>query len=413
MAFLYNFFIHLYGLGIFFASFFNKKAKLWVRGRKNIFKNLSLEINNQPNIVWFHAASLGEFEQGRPVLEAFKKNYPEYKILLTFFSPSGYEIRKDYKTADFVYYLPLDLNKNVDHFLSIVQPKFVFFIKYEFWFNYLIKINSMHIPIFIISANFRENQHFFKWYGGWFRNNLSKIDWFFVQNQNSKKLLNSIGINKTLVSGDTRFDRVVEIASNPQKFPVVEEFVKNNFVILAGSSWPEDEKILYPLFSINIPGFKLIIAPHEIHEEHLLQIEKIFSSQKTIRLSKANKTNVNNFNVLIVDGMGFLSSLYQYCQLAYIGGGFGKGIHNILEAVTFGKPVIFGPNYKSFPEAVDLVEKGGAFSIQNEVEIKSCVNSFVMNDKKYKMSAAICKTYIETNKGATQKILQKISTDLL
>jgi len=267
----------------------------------------------------------------------------------------------------------------------------------------------MQIPVFIISANFRENQHFFKWYGAWFRNNLSKIDWFFVQNQNSLQLLNSIGISNVTVSGDTRFDRVVEIASKPQKFPLVEEFVKNSFVILAGSSWPEDEKLLNHLFSLNISDFKIIIVPHEIHEDHILQIEKNYSKQKTIRLSKAGSAEIANYNVLIVDGIGFLSSLYQYCQLAYIGGGFGKGIHNILEAVTFGKPVIFGPNYKNFPEAVDLVEKGGAYSIQSESEIKSCVNDFVTLDSRSKASSTICKAYIEKNKGATQKILQKIS----
>jgi len=409
MAFLYNFFIHTYGLSVRIASLFNDKAKLWVKGRKNIFEKLRQEVGNQSNIVWFHAASLGEFEQGRPVLEEFKKKHPNYKILLTFFSPSGYEIRKDYEGADFVFYMPLDTNKSVNQFLSIVKPKFVFFIKYEFWFNYLRKLNKMQIPVFIISANFRENQHFFKWYGAWFRNNLSKIDWFFVQNQNSLQLLNSIGISNVTVSGDTRFDRVVEIASKPQKFPLVEEFVKNSFVILAGSSWPEDEKLLSHLFSLNISDFKIIIAPHEIHEDHILQIEKNYSKQKTIRLSKAGLAEIANYNVLIVNGMGFLSSLYQYCQLAYIGGGFGKGIHNILEAVTFGKPVIFGPNYKNFPEAVDLVEKGGAYSIQSESEIKSCVNDFVTLDSRSKTSSTICKAYIEKNKGATQKILQKIS----
>jgi len=413
MAFLYNFFIHTYGLSVRIASLFNDKAKLWVNGRKNIFEKLRHELGSQQNIVWFHAASLGEFEQGRPVLEEFKKKHPNYKILLTFFSPSGYEIRKDYEGADFVFYMPLDTNKNVNQFLSIVKPKFVFFIKYEFWFNFLRKINKMQIPVFIISANFREKQHFFKWYGAWFRNNLSKIDWYFVQNQNSLQLLNSIGISHVIVSGDTRFDRVVEIASKPQKFPVVEEFVKNSFVILAGSSWPEDEKMLNHLFSLNISEIKLIIAPHEIHEDHLLHIEKTFSNQKTIRLSKTNTTDILNYNVLIIDGMGFLSNLYQYCHVAYIGGGFGKGIHNILEAVTFGKPVIFGPNYKNFPEAVDLVEKGGAFSFQNETELLSLTKNFTSLDTAYKKCVAICTNYISTNKGATEKIMQTISRQFL
>lgn len=413
MAFFYNFIIHLYNLAIHIASMFNKKANLWVEGRKNIFERLQFGVGNQKNVVWFHAASLGEFEQGRPVLEEFKKKHPEYKILLTFFSPSGYEIRKDYKKADFVYYLPLDLNKNVNQFLSIVKPKLVFFIKYEFWFNYLNMLNSLQIPIYIISANFRENQHFFKWYGGWFRKNLRKINWFFVQNQNSLKLLNSIEVKNVIVSGDTRFDRVVEVANNPKKFPMVEEFAKNSFVILAGSSWPEDEKLLNHLFSIKIPGFKLIIAPHEIHDDHILQIEKIYSGQKTVRLSKANLYAVASYDVLIIDGMGFLSSLYQYCKLAYIGGGFGKGIHNILEAVTFGKPVIFGPNYKNFPEAVDLVKRGGAFSFQDETELLSITKNFTMLNSQYKKSGTVCTNYIETNKGATEKIMKTIASQLM
>jgi 3-deoxy-D-manno-octulosonic-acid transferase len=399
----------MYHLGIQLASLFNKKAKLWVEGRIGIFEKLRTEIGEQKNIVWFHAASLGEFEQGRPVMEAFRQKYPNRKILLTFFSPSGYEIRKNYKGADFVYYLPIDLKKNVDRFLSIVKPELVFFIKYEFWFNFLRKLHKLQIPVFIVSANFRENQHFFKWYGGWFRKNLRHITGFFVQNQRSLSLLKSIGINQVIVSGDTRFDRVVEIATHPKKFPLVKEFVQDGFVILAGSTWPEDEKILHHLFSSNFAGFKLIIAPHEIHEAHLLQIEKIFSNQKAIRFSKAGKKEISNYNVLIVDGMGFLSSLYQYCHLAYIGGGFGKGIHNILEAVTFGKPVVFGPQYKKFTEAVDLVEKGGAFTFQDESELKPLIGRFISSDNNYEKSSLVCKNYIETNKGATQKILKEIS----
>lgn len=409
MSFLYNTFIHIYHLSILIASLVNKKAKLWVQGRKNIFDNLHSDFDHQKNVVWFHAASLGEFEQGRPVLEAFKKKYPEFKILLTFFSPSGYEIRKDYKEADFVYNLPLDSKKNVNRFLSIIKPQYVFFIKYEFWFNYLNKLHKLQIPVFIVSANFRQSQHFFKWYGGWFRNNLKKINWFFVQNQNSEKLLNSIGIQNVSISGDTRFDRVAEIAKQPKKFPQIKEFAKNNFVLLAGSTWPDDEKLLTHLFSLNIPGFKLIVAPHEIHEDHILQIEKIYAAHKAVRFSNAENTDITDSDILIIDGMGYLSSLYQYCQLAYIGGGFGKGIHNILEAVTFGKPVIFGPNYLKFTEAIELVEKGGAFSFQDENTLKSLVEKFARLDSSYEKSVAVCKSYIKENNGATEKIIQTFS----
>jgi 3-deoxy-D-manno-octulosonic-acid transferase len=409
MAFLYSIIIHVYHLGIQFASLFNKKAKLWVEGRIGIFEKLRTEIGEQKKTVWFHAASLGEFEQGRPVIEAFRQNYPDHKILLTFFSPSGYEIRKNYEGVDFVYYLPIDLKRYVDRFLSIVKPQLVFIIKYEFWFNYLHKLHKLQIPVFIISANFRESQHFFKWYGGWFRKNLRLITGFFVQSPRSLILLKSIGINQVIVSGDTRFDRVVEIAKHPKKFPMMEEFVKDGIVLLAGSTWPEDEKILHDLISSNMAGFKLIIAPHEIHEAHLLQIEKIFSSQKAIRFSQAGGAEISNYNIIIIDGMGYLSSLYQYCYLAFIGGGFGKGIHNILEAVTFGKPVFFGPNFNKFTEAIDLVEKGGAFSFQEASELKPLIDRFISSDISYKKSSLVCKNYIETSIGATQKILKEIS----
>lgn len=409
MAFLYNVFVFFYFLAIQVASLFNEKAKLWIAGRRDIFKHLKSDVDGCENIVWFHAASLGEFEQGRPVLEAFKEENPEYKILLTFFSPSGYEVRKNYQGADFVYYLPIDLKRNVKRFLQMVQPKFVFFIKYEFWFNYLKSLNRLKIPVFVISANFRKNQHFFKWYGGWFRKHLRNINWYYVQNENSSKLLLSIGIHNISVSGDTRFDRVVEIAKYPQKFPLVEQFASKGFVLLAGSSWPDDENLLLSLILQNIPDFKLIIAPHEIHEEHLLHIENIFSDQKTKRLSQVNTHNILNSNVLIIDGMGFLSSLYQYCHVAYIGGGFGKGIHNILEAVAFGKPVVFGPNYEKFVEAVKLVDEGGAFSFQNEVGLISLIHNLEKLDSHYEKSAAICTQYIESNKGATSRILQSVS----
>jgi 3-deoxy-D-manno-octulosonic-acid transferase len=363
-------------------------------------------VEGNGNIIWFHAASLGEFEQGRPVMEAFRKKYPSYKILLTFFSPSGYEIRKNYEGADYIFYLPIDTPGNAKRFITLVNPKIVVFIKYEFWFNYIRILHQKQVPLFIISAIFRKEQYFFKWYGSWFRKMLSKFTFFFVQNDESLELLKSIGIEKVMKSGDTRFDRVKEIASNKKSFPLIEKFAAGYKVLLAGSSWPPDEAIIQKLPEDK--ARKIIIAPHEIHEEHIAAIENRLGKEKTLRYSKADETSILTAEILIVDGMGFLSSLYQYCDVAYIGGGFGKAIHNILEAVTFGKPVIFGPAYHKFKEAVDLIELGGAFTVKNEQEFITIFGKLNSDREFYDRASAICKAYVKENCGATESILRKV-----
>jgi len=407
MSFLYNLSIYVYYGLILAYSPFKKKARLWVNGRKNLFSRIRKDLSETEKIVWFHAASLGEFEQGRPVIEGYKKKYPDHKILLTFFSPSGYEIRKNYPEADFIYYLPIDTPKNARKFINVVKPEKVVFIKYEFWFNYLKILKKENIPVYIVSAIFRQDQHFFKWYGSWFRKQLKNIMWFFVQNEDSKGLLNSIGITNVTVSGDTRFDRVNKIASQKKNFPFIEKFASGHKVLLAGSSWPSDEKLLVNFSNRNPENLKIIIAPHEIHKERIQNIQTEFSRFNPILFSEANEQNIISSTILIIDGMGFLSSLYQYCDIAFIGGGFGKGIHNILEAVTFGKPVLFGPNYNKFSEAVNLIQKGGAFSV-DENSFVSTVNKLFLDKGFYQQTSDVCRKFIAENTGSTEIILNNI-----
>lgn len=408
MHFLYNIGIYLYFTLIVLASVFNKKAKKWVGGRKNIYSRLQQKIDPSQKLIWFHAASLGEFEQGRPVIESFRTKYPDYKILLTFFSPSGYEIRKDYEQADFVFYLPIDSKQNAKKFIQIVNPDIVVFIKYEFWYNYINELKNNNIPIFTISAIFRKNQHFFQWYGGWSRSMLRNLTSLFVQNQDSYDLLQSIHMNNMIVSGDTRFDRVFTIAQQAKTFPLVQKFAGQYKVLLAGSTWPHGENLISKLLS-ETNEIKLIIAPHEVHEERITSIQKLFSKKNTILYSEAEESSIEAADVLIIDQIGILSGLYQYCDIAYIGGGFGKGIHNILEAATFGKPVIIGPNYQKFKEAVDLIELGGSFSVSNETNLSKVFSRLVESNEDYTIASNICKTFIEENRGATDKILKKLS----
>ena len=407
MHVLYNIAIYSYWGFIYLASLFNPKAKLWIKGRKGIWKKLEGKFLNREDVIWFHAASLGEFEQGRPVIEAYRKKHPKAFILLTFFSPSGYEIRKNYQGADVVFYLPMDTPTNARRFISIVKPQKVIFIKYEFWFNYFRQLHDHHIPSYIISANFRKDQHFFKTYGTWFRKQLQLIDGFFVQNESSAKLLQFIGISKVFLSGDTRFDRVVEISKLKKSFPLVEKFSLGHNVLLAGSSWPSDEKLLHLLFSAGIDHFKLIIAPHEIGNTRIKTLRNEFSSYGAICYSTADENSISQARVLIIDGMGFLSGLYQYCRFAYIGGGFGKGIHNILEAAAFAKPVVFGPNYQKFSEANELVQRGGAFAIDENNFLSTCTSLF-KGSEQYQKAAEIARKYIDEKQGATLKILEHI-----
>ena len=407
MNLLYNISIFFYYLSILLVNPFHAKAKKWINGRKKIFQKLEAAIPKNEKIVWFHAASLGEFEQGRPLMEAFRKQYPEFKILLTFFSPSGYEIRKNDASVDFIFYLPIDSPTNVKKFIQLVNPQMAFFIKYEYWYNYLKILKKNNIPVFIVSAIFRPSQHFFQWYGEWFRKMLKNISFFFLQNQNSAALLDEIGFSNFIISGDTRFDRVFEVAQHTKEFPLIEEFAKDSKVVVAGSTWLADEKILAVYFNENKNSLKLIIAPHEIHEEHIQQILQLFKN-KTLRYSGINQENINEADILIIDNIGILTHIYQYGHIAYIGGGFGKGIHNILEAATFGLPVVFGPNYQKFDEAKELVAREGAFTIDDIKGFNKTINELIENPDFYQNTSAISKIFVTESIGATEKILSRI-----
>ncbi len=388
------------------VSPFNKKAGLWIQGRKNIFSGLKEAIGINEQIAWFHCASLGEFEQARSLIESFKDQFPEYKILLTFFSPSGYEIRKNYDKADHVFYLPMDTKSNAKKFITIVKPKLTFFIKYEFWFNYLSELKKNNIPTFLISAIFRSDQHFFRFYGGWFRKQLNNITYFFVQNETSLKLLNSINIDQAELTGDTRFDRVCKIEEESKEFPFINVFRNDDPLLLAGSTWEEDENVVLE-FHKKFSNFKIIIAPHEVHKSRVQNLLKKFGNDALL-FSESDNNNIGNSGILIIDSIGILSHLYKYSEIAYIGGGFGAGIHNILEAATFGKPVFFGPNYQKFQEARDLIDKGGAFSINSSTDLINGIK-FLLDDKnKADRAGSICSTYVDQKKGATEKILKYI-----
>ncbi len=423
MKILYSFSIHLYHAAIRTASLFNPKAKLWVEGRRNIFQKIASELKPSTNgsqLIWFHCASLGEFEQGRTVMEKLKKQDPEIKILLTFFSPSGYEIRKNYEGADYVLYLPIGTRHNAERFVKLIKPKAVFFVKYEFWFNYLNELKNQKVPVYLISGIFREDQYFFKWYSRWFREQLNRFTHFYLQDEESKKLLNSIGYTNITVSGDTRFDRVFEIAENVKSISLIEKFKQDKQLLVAGSTWEEDEKIISDL-KFHASGFKLIIVPHEIDESHIQLIESIFipilrnglkdgegAGRACLRYSQADDKNITTASVLIIDNIGMLSSIYQYASIAYVGGGFGKGIHNILEPAAFGLPVIFGPNYNKFTEAIELIQAGGAFSFSSRDELKNIFN-FLKAPAALKKTSEISKSYVSSRIGATDKILKSIS----
>jgi len=378
-----------------------------MKGHWIVYELLRQQKEKDAKYIWFHAASLGEFEQGRPLIERIKKRYPEYKILLTFFSPSGYEVRRDYRGADIVCYLPLDKPRNVKKFLDIIQPCMAFFIKYEFWKNYLNELNKRQIPVYSVSSIFRKDQVFFKWYGGSYRKVLSNFDQLFVQNETSKRFLSKIGIEKVTVVGDTRFDRVLEIRQEAKDLPLVEAFKRESLTIVAGSSWAPDEDLFIEYFNTH-PGIKLIIAPHVIDENHLVEIISKLK-RPYVRYSKANEQNVKNADCLIIDGYGLLSSIYRYGEIAYIGGGFGVGIHNILEAAVYGIPVIFGPKYQKFMEARQLIEEKGAFSIKDGEELNQLLDKMTSDKEFLKESGSNAGNYVTKNLGASELILSQIN----
>lgn len=406
MIFFYHIFIFFYSFAIRVAALFNPKAALWVSGRKQIFERIEKSIlekdpQRKKKTAWFHCASLGEFEQGRPVIEAYRQSHPENFILVTFFSPSGYEIRKNYPLADFIFYLPPDTKSNARRFIKIVNPALAVFVKYEYWYNYLSALRRNNVKTYVISAIFRPSQYFFKWYGAWFRKKIAQMTWFFVQDAGSLNLLNSAGIRNASVSGDTRFDRVSAIRNTITENPAVEAFCQDEQVIVAGSTWPEDEKIL--LSVLRDRNFKLIIAPHETDKARIQNlIEKI--DVPVLKYSDADKENAAGAKILIIDSIGILSSLYHYATVAYIGGGFGAGIHNILEAAAFGIPVIFGPNHLKFREANDLIRLGGAFSIENGSRLVQILD----NPGILSPCGMVCSKYVDDNQGATQRIMEHL-----
>lgn len=407
MIVLYSVLLRIYFILVLVASISNEKAKKWIRGRRGIFKKLRTQIPQGENIVWFHCASLGEFEQGRPVIEAYRKKYPSHKILLTFFSPSGYEIRKNYEGADYIYYLPLDTYYNAKRFIDIVKPQAAIFVKYEFWYFYLQALRRNSIPTYVISAIFRPNQAFFRWYGGMFRKMLKGYKQLFVQNQSSSDLLSTIGVSNVTISGDTRFDRVAAIAENVKQLPIVESFVGDSFALIAGSTWPDDEQLLAQLVN-EVSDLKIVIAPHEIGESHIQEILGRLEGKNVIRYTQADAISVQDAQVLIVDTIGILSSVYRFGKIAYIGGGFGVGIHNTLEAATFGLPIVFGPNYQKFQEAKDLVALGGAFSIQNYNQLNEVICRLMKNTLTLDGASQVSGRYIAENVGATAKIMQHL-----
>jgi len=404
MLVFYNLGIRCYYFFIKIASLFNAKASLFISGRKNLLYDLKDAITDSQNIIWFHAASLGEFEQGLPVMEAYKAHFPTHKILVTFFSPSGYEERKNHPMADWVFYLPMDSKRNAKRFLDIVKPKSVFFIKYEYWFHFLSEISQRNIPLYSISALFTQDHIFFKSHGAFHRRMLHFFDHTFVQNESSLQLLNDIGIKKASISGDTRFDRVLKTIGKPNNYPDIETFKGHNLLMVIGSAWPSDMQILNEFINASPEDLKFIIAPHLIDD---LNVKKVTSGLevKMHRYSSVEEIPTKA-KVLILDTMGMLSSVYQYGDFAYVGGAFGDGLHNILEAVAFGLPVIFGNiGLKKFPESLALQKLGGAFSIKSKIEASTVLKKLTIDDSFRSTTSDICRQYVLDNAGATDHII--------
>ena len=403
---MYNIAIYLYGLGVFIYSLFNEKVRKMWRGEHESFRIIRERLDPNAKYIWFHAASLGEFEQGRPLMERIRATHPEYKILLTFFSPSGYEVRKDYKGADIVCYLPLDTVNNARRFLRTVRPVMAFFIKYEFWYNYLHVLKHRCVPTYSVSSIFRRDQIFFKWYGRDYARVLSCFTTFFVQNEESKLLLGTIGIKNAVVVGDTRFDRVLQIKEASKLLPLVEAFVSNaEHVFCAGSSWQPDEEIFIPYFN-GRSDWKLIIAPHVIGEEHLAQMMQLLKGRRVTRYTQTNPEEAAKADVLIIDCFGLLSSIYRYAQVSYVGGGFGAGIHNTLEAGVWGIPVIFGPNNKRFAEAQGLLKCKGGFEIKDVNDFTTLMVHLESESALLEKSGKAAADYVKSLSGATEKILK-------
>ena len=411
---IYNLIIYLYLFGVAIYSRFNEKVRKMWRGEREAFRILKEKVDPDAKYVWFHAASLGEFEQGRPLIEQLRKEHPEYKILLTFFSPSGYEVRKNYEGADIITYLPLDTITNARRFLRAIHPVMAFFIKYEFWYNYLHILKHRNVPVYSVSSIFRPDQVFFKWYGRQYGRVLNCFTHFFVQNEQSKELLGKIGIHNVSIVGDTRFDRVLQIKEASKQLPVIKAFKQDAKVFVAGSSWPPDEEIFIKYFDKH-RDWKLIIAPHVIGEDHLKQIEALLEGRKVIRYSEYSGHSENadysdelaNAEVLIVNCFGLLSSIYHYGDVAYVGGGFGVGIHNLLEAAVWDVPVFFGPNNQRFQEAQGL-KKGGGFEFANYDDFQKQMDRFMTDDAYLADQGRLAGRFVKGQAGATQEVLSSV-----
>jgi 3-deoxy-D-manno-octulosonic-acid transferase len=404
MTLLYTLLIHLFYAILWPVSFFRPKIRMWMKGRRDWQAKLKQWHPGDDPVFWVHAASLGEFEQGIPVIEAIKNEIPQSRILLSFFSPSGYEIRKNYPKADMVCYMPLDTAYNAREFIRIVKPQAVFFIKYEFWYFHLRELYRTGIPVYLVSAKFRKNQVFFRKFAVWFRKELGFFNHFFVQDTSSEKLLRRIGFQNVTITGDTRFDRVISNAAKTIDIEKARLFSKGSMCVVAGSTWPPDEALLATYINEAPPGMKFIIAPHEIDASHINRLAKLFPVEPVL-FSQAGEARLSDSRVLIIDNIGMLSSLYRYGQIAYIGGGFGKGIHNILEAAVFGLPVLFGPNFNKFREAIELIAAGGAFSTGTYEELKLVLNNLLESPSNLDLASTRASDYVYANSGATKRIV--------
>jgi 3-deoxy-D-manno-octulosonic-acid transferase len=415
---IYLLFIKLYPLGARLLSLFNKKAALWVKGRKNIMDHIAFNTQRDPaKKIWVHCASLGEFEQGRPILEALKQGYPKYKILLTFFSPSGYETQKTYNGADYIFYMPMDSFATARRFYDSVQPRLVIFIKYEFWYYYLHKGQALNIPLMLVSGIFRKSQPFFKWYGGFHRAMLKCFSHLFVQTQKAAELLASVNITNTSVSGDTRFDRVLEIAGKQQQYKEIEAFCKDKTVIVAGSTWTDDDEELDHFANTHL-NHRFIIAPHDIGEDRLKECDMFYkhSIRYSVYLKKLNNNEAidETTNTLIIDNIGMLKYLYRLATICYVGGGFGgDGVHNVAEAAVYCKPVVFGPVYEKYIEAEGLVEEGGAFAVEDALELEAQFSKLLADKELYTKTCACAGNYIKLRAGATKQVMEYIQENRL
>lgn len=395
------------------AALWHPKAHLWVQGRQQVWQQIAEFQRNTPSdraVIWVHCASLGEFEQGRPLIELLKNRFPDRYIVLSFFSPSGYEIRKNYPAADLVCYMPMDTPANARRFVAALQPELAIFVKYEFWYHHLRALQQRRVPVLLISAIFRPEQLFFKWYGGWYRRMLPLFSHIFVQNETSAGLLATIGVKQLTRAGDTRIDRVLQLRNQAPSFPEVAAFVGSAPVFVAGSTWPADEQLLFPLFQDQLPpDWKIILAPHEISPEHIGQIEQKCGLLH-VRYSQLRAQEIDSANIrlLIIDNIGMLSALYQYGRVAYIGGGFGKAIHNLLEPIAFGLPVLFGPRHEKFQEALELKKSGGGFAIQDEAGLRQAFSA-LRDEAVYRHASQQAYGYLLASQGSTKKILDFIS----